>query len=81
MTVARPVVTVVEVGARDGLQNEKDVIGTADKGALLLKLIEAGARRLEVASFGDRASIRFSAAVAVGLPEGVRRTGLKPRVE
>jgi hydroxymethylglutaryl-CoA lyase len=57
MTVARPAVSVVEVGARDGLQNEKDVIGTADKGALLLKLIEAGARRLEVASFVNPARV------------------------
>lgn len=50
-------VTVVEVGARDGLQNEKEVIGTADKVALLLKLIEAGARRLEVASFVNPARV------------------------
>lgn len=57
MTAARASVAVVEVGARDGLQNEKDVIGTADKGALLLKLIEAGARRLEVASFVNPARV------------------------
>jgi hydroxymethylglutaryl-CoA lyase len=52
----RPV-AIVEVGARDGLQNEKETIGTADKIALLTKLIDAGARRLEVASFVNPARV------------------------
>lgn len=44
-------VQIVEVGARDGLQNEPEVIGTADKVALLTRMMDAGVRRLEVASF------------------------------
>lgn len=41
----------VEVSARDGLQNEKTILSTADKVELITKAIGAGARRLEVASF------------------------------
>jgi hydroxymethylglutaryl-CoA lyase len=41
----------VEVGPRDGLQNEKTLIATADKLALILRAIDAGARRIEVTSF------------------------------
>ena len=41
----------VEVGPRDGLQNEKVLISTADKLALIRRAIDAGARRIEVASF------------------------------
>ena len=41
----------VEVGPRDGLQNEKVMVSTADKLALITRAIDAGARRIEVASF------------------------------
>ena len=44
-------VQIVEVGPRDGLQNESAIVSTADKIALIERMIEAGARRLEVASF------------------------------
>ncbi len=43
----------VEVGPRDGLQNEPELITTADKLALIQKAIDAGARRIEVASFAN----------------------------
>lgn len=42
---------LVEVSPRDGLQNEPRVLPTADKVQLVRRAIEAGARRLEVASF------------------------------
>ncbi len=42
---------IVEVGPRDGLQNEKKLVSTADKIRLITRLIEAGARRFEVGSF------------------------------
>ena len=45
------IVRVVEVGPRDGLQNEREIIDTAGKIALIARLIDAGARRIEVASF------------------------------
>ena len=44
-------INIVEVSARDGLQNEAHVITTDDKVALITRMIAAGARRLEVASF------------------------------
>jgi hydroxymethylglutaryl-CoA lyase len=64
-------VTVVEVGPRDGLQNEKAVIATADKLALIARLMAAGARRLEVASFVNPARVPQMAdgeAVIAALP-------------
>lgn len=44
-------VTIVEVGPRDGLQNEKSAIATADKLALIGKLAEAGLSRIEATAF------------------------------
>jgi hydroxymethylglutaryl-CoA lyase len=44
-------VTLVEVGPRDGLQNEKTPIATAIKIDLCKQLIEAGIQRLEAAAF------------------------------
>ena len=41
----------LEVGARDGLQNEKELISTEDKLALINHAIDAGVRRIEVTSF------------------------------
>ncbi len=65
-------VKILEVGARDGLQNEKDVIGLADKVALLTRLIGAGARRLEIASFVNPARVPQMAdgeAVIAAMPD------------
>ncbi|MFM2151954.1 MAG: hypothetical protein RL199_389 [Pseudomonadota bacterium] len=44
-------VTVYEVGLRDGLQNESQVVPTEAKGALLNALVAAGVSRLEATSF------------------------------
>ncbi len=44
-------VEIVEVGPRDGLQNEPTVLSTADKVAFIGRAIAAGIRRIEVASF------------------------------
>lgn len=44
-------VTLVEVGPRDGLQNEKTPIATSIKIDLCKQLIEAGIHRLEAAAF------------------------------
>ncbi|MDZ7588271.1 MAG: hydroxymethylglutaryl-CoA lyase [Parasphingorhabdus sp.] len=44
-------VNIVEVGPRDGLQNEREVVATPDKVELISRMIAAGARRIEVASF------------------------------
>lgn len=44
-------IEIVEVGPRDGLQSEPDVVATPVKLELIRRLVEAGVRRVEVASF------------------------------
>ena len=44
-------ITIVEVGPRDGLQSEPEILPTDCKVAFIEKAIDAGIRRLEVASF------------------------------
>ena len=44
-------VRIVEVGPRDGLQNEKSIISTADKIALIDRLSATGLRSIEATSF------------------------------
>lgn len=44
-------VRIVEVGARDGLQNEKAIVATADKIALIDRLSATGLQTIEATSF------------------------------
>nr|WP_106783371.1 hydroxymethylglutaryl-CoA lyase [Lysinibacillus timonensis] len=44
-------VEIIEVGPRDGLQNEKKFVVTEDKKALIEKLVNSGIQRIETASF------------------------------
>jgi hydroxymethylglutaryl-CoA lyase len=46
-----PAVTIVEVGPRDGLQNERATVTTADKIAFVDRLSEAGHQAIEVSAF------------------------------
>lgn len=74
-------VEIVEVGPRDGLQNEPACIGTADKLDLIARAVAAGARRLEVASFVNPHRVPQMADaedVVAGLPrhDGVTYIGL-----
>ncbi len=65
-------INIVEVGPRDGLQNEPDIISTADKLGLINHMIDAGIRRLEVASFvhpGRVPQMADAEAVIEGLPD------------
>ncbi|MFM9936659.1 MAG: hydroxymethylglutaryl-CoA lyase [Novosphingobium sp.] len=65
-------IEMVEVSPRDGLQNEKTMIGTADKLALIGRALAAGVRRIEVASFVNPRAVPQMAdaeAVCAGLPE------------
>jgi len=65
-------VTIVEVGARDGLQNEPEVFSTETKVELLTRMMEAGAKRLEVASFVHPkrvAQMADAEAVVAALPD------------
>src|SRR3546814_16670230 len=44
-------VELIEVGPRDGLQNEAVPVDTATKLELIQRLLDAGQRRIEVTSF------------------------------
>lgn len=71
-TGSQEAVLVTEVGARDGLQNEPEVIGTDDKVSLIRRMIAAGVRRFEVASFVHPARVPQMAdaeAVISALPD------------
>lgn len=48
---SRGEVTIVEVGPRDGLQNEHTLVPTAAKAEYVRRLVAAGIRRIEVTSF------------------------------
>ncbi len=75
-------VTIVEVGARDGLQNEDVIVSTDDKVELIRRLVAAGITRIETASFvhpGRVPQMADAEAVMEVLgpsPEGVSYTGL-----
>ncbi len=51
MTTLPARVTLVDVGPRDGLQNEKETVSTADKAKLVSLLQDAGLKEIEVTSF------------------------------
>jgi hydroxymethylglutaryl-CoA lyase len=66
-------VEVVEVGPRDGLQNEKTRVPTGEKVALIEALTAAGLRRFEATSFVSPKAIPQLAdaeRVLAGLPKG-----------
>ena len=74
-------VEIVEVGPRDGLQSEPDVLPTAAKVELVRRLVDAGVRRVEVASFVNPKRVPQMAdaeAVLAALPArpGVQYVGL-----
>ncbi len=65
-------IEMLEVSPRDGLQNEKTLVATADKIALIERAIAAGSRRIEVTSFVNPKAVPQMAdaeAVCEGLPE------------
>lgn len=65
-------IEMVEVAARDGLQNEPGFFPTADKIELIERAIVAGSRRIEVASFvhpGRVPQMADAEAVCAGLPK------------
>jgi hydroxymethylglutaryl-CoA lyase len=83
--VTPPAVTIVEVGPRDGLQNEAAAISTADKVRFVDALSAAGHRVIEVTSFvsprwvpqmADAAEV----CAAITRRPGVRYTALVPNL-
>ena len=74
-------IEIVEVGPRDGLQNDPALLDTATKLDFINRLIDAGVRRMEVASFVNPKLVPAMAdadAVMAAVPRdrGVRYIGL-----
>ncbi|MDE3229855.1 MAG: hydroxymethylglutaryl-CoA lyase [Chloroflexota bacterium] len=70
-------VTVVEVGPRDGLQNEKGVIATADKITFINLLADAGFSVIEATSFVSPRAIPQLADATEVMAGVTRRPGLR----
>lgn len=79
-------VTLVDVGPRDGLQNEKQPVSTAHKAQLVALLQEAGLKEIEVTSFvspkwvpqmADNAGVM----AAIARRPGVRYSVLTPNMK
>ncbi len=69
-------VEIVEVSARDGIQNEKIILSVDAKLDLIARAVAAGARRLEVTSFVNPARVpqmADAAELAARLPRGAAR--------
>ena len=78
-------ITLCEVGLRDGLQNEKTLLPTQEKVALLRGLIEAGFSVIEVGSFMHPKAVPQMADTdevyrAVGAVPGVELRALIPNL-
>lgn len=81
-----PQIHITEVGARDGLQNEKVLVSTAAKVRFIERLVEAGSRSIEVGSFVSPRWVPAMAdteAVFEGLKkvDGVRYLALVPNLK
>lgn len=79
-------IDLTEVGARDGLQNEKTIVPTAAKIRFIEALVDAGARQIEVGSFVSPRWVPAMAdteAIFEGLRrvEGVRYLALVPNLK
>jgi len=78
-------IRLVEVGARDGLQNEKGFVATADKIALVDLATAAGFKTIEVTSFVSPKWVPQMADAAevmrgITRQDGVRYTALTPNI-
>jgi hydroxymethylglutaryl-CoA lyase len=85
-TTLPPRVTLVDVGPRDGLQNEKQTVDTVHKVELVQRLQAAGLREIEVTSFVSPKwvpQMADNAGVMAGLQRapGVRYSVLVPNMQ
>jgi (R)-citramalyl-CoA lyase len=79
--MSTPRVTLYDVGPRDGLQNEPEVLDVAIRAELVRRLASTGVPAIEVASFVDprrvpQMALAEEVVAAVGQTPGVRRAGL-----
>nr|WP_297526333.1 hydroxymethylglutaryl-CoA lyase [uncultured Roseateles sp.] len=86
MTTLPTRVTLVDVGPRDGLQNEKENVGTVDKARLVSLLQDAGLKEIEVTSFVSpkwvpQMADNTAVMAAVERRPGVRHSVLVPNMK
>lgn len=79
-------VRLMEVGPRDGLQNESALVSTAAKIAFIEGLVDAGAKRIEITSFVNPRWIpqladQFEVARGISRVKGVRYAALVPNMK
>src|ERR1700687_3745404 len=79
-------INILDVSARDGLQNEPRLVSTADKLTLIAKLVQAGVRDIQATSFVHPRWVPQMAdaeAVVAGLDNfpGVRFSALVPNLK
>lgn len=79
-------VTIVEVGPRDGLQNEKTPVATADKVRFIDRLSATGLKQIEVTSFVNPAWIptladAYEVGTRIQRREGVIYSALVPNLK
>ncbi|MBS4194572.1 hydroxymethylglutaryl-CoA lyase [Lederbergia citri] len=74
-------VTIIEVGPRDGLQNENHFIDTETKKKFIQKLVFAGVQEMEITSFVSPKWIpqmKDAASIVISRPRGIRSIVLVP---
>ena len=69
-------VTIVEVSPRDGLQNESVILSTEAKVELIIRLVDAGARRVEAVSFAHPKLVPAMADAEAVMERVPRRPGV-----
>lgn len=72
---------IIEVGPRDGLQNEQNFVDTEVKKLFIQKLAAAGIQEMEITSFVSPKwvpQMRDAEEVALAVPEGIRSYVLAP---
>ncbi|MCV2422593.1 hydroxymethylglutaryl-CoA lyase [Paucibacter sp. DJ2R-2] len=79
-------VTLVDVGPRDGLQNEKQAVSTEDKAQLVAMLQAAGLKEIEVTSFVSpkwvpQMADNMAVMAAIARQPGVRYSVLTPNLK
>ena len=75
----RDFLTICEVGLRDGLQNEPQIVSTADKLVLLDELIDAGLTYIETSSYVRPSAVPQMADADEMMQEATARYGERPR--
>ena len=86
MNSAMPVVKIVEVGPRDGLQNEKQPVNVETRIELIRQLVRAGLKNIEAVSFMSPKwvpQMAGAAKVMAGVPRGngVQYSALTPNLQ